>query len=301
MAVVDLRFTAVPPSVQQQIRNRIHQTLLKEGYQVISEATAASRLKQVSIPPGCTVGPCLVQVGHALKVDRVVMGGVAGQGSSYDITLTLLETRGGTVLAQTNHRCDVCSFKEVEDATAVASERLHRQSLVFLSKRAILVVHSQPTGADILLDGLPSGRTPSRFILNPGVHTLEVATRGHSAVTQQLQLEMGRTHTVRVTLIPKLTESLIDSKRPRQAHRAPGWIKWVVLGTGVVVGGVGGGLLAMDGRETSDPRYVHDTRMAGVTLISLGAATAVAGILMSLVDLATRPPEHKSAARDHLP
>jgi len=302
LAIVDLRFAAVPPTVREQIRARIQQTLTQEGYELPGESVVQERLKRAAIAPGCTVGPCLVEVGRALEVERAIVGGVSGQGTSYDITLTLLETNGGSVLAQVSHRCDVCNFKEVERAVVVATQRLHKEALGFLSTRAFLVVSSDPKGANILLDGVLVGKTPFRHILNPGPHMLEVAAMGHRSVTQQLHLKVGRTHTASVTLIPRVPGSLVDRKRRRRSRGTPAWIKWVLLGTGVAVGGVGGGLFALDGHETSDPRYVHDTRTAGVTMISLGAAAALTAGLMAVLDLrGRRSRPTTSAARDHAP
>ena len=145
LAILELRFTAVPPTVSHQIDARVQNTLARGGYNVIPEAKVQSRLKRAAISPGCTVGPCLQRIGGALGVRRAVRG-IAGQGTSYDITLTMLETSGGTVLAQVNQRCDVCNFKEVEEAAAVATERLHKQTLVSISTRSTLVLRSDQHG-----------------------------------------------------------------------------------------------------------------------------------------------------------
>jgi len=283
LAILELRFTAVPEAVSDQIRARVHTTLSDGGYSVTTERQAEAGLKHASIPPGCTVGPCLQRIGQTLDVERAVVGGVSGQGTSYDITLTMLETGGGTVLAQVNQRCDVCNFKEVENAAAVATERLHKQTLVFISTRSTLVVQSVPPRADVLLDGMPAGKTPLRRILPPGAHTFQVATKGYSAASREVQLAAGKTETVRVKLVPKLMQSLADRPAPPRRRRSPRWIKWAVLGTGVVVGGVGGGLLALDGREAADGN--RDTRSAGVTMVSLGAAAAVAATLIAVMEL----------------
>lgn len=282
LAILELRFTAVPGAVSDQIRARVHATLSSGGYMVTTERQAEAGLKHASIPPGCTVGPCLQRIGRTLDVERAVVGGVSGQGTSYDITLTMLETGGGTVLAQVNQRCDVCNFKEVEDAAAVATERLHRQTLVFVSTRSTLVVESVPPRADVLLDGIPAGKTPVRRILPPGAHTFQVAAAGYSAASRKVQLAPGKTENVRIELVPKLMQSLADRPTPPR-QRSPRWIKWAVLGTGVVVGGVGGGLLALDGNEAADGN--RDTRSAGVTMVSLGAAAAVAATLIAVMEL----------------
>ena len=267
LAILELRFTAVPPTVSHQIHARVQNTLARGGYNVIPEAKVQSRLKRAAISPRLHRGPLP-------PADRRRARGAAGRcrrdrrtGTSYDITLTMLETSGGTVLAQVNQRCDVCNFKEVEEAAAVATERLHKQTLVFISTRSTLVLRSNPTRAEVLLDGLPAGKTPLRRLLPPGAHTYEVAAEGRSAV-QAGALEPGKVKSIRVKLVPRLMGSATNRRTTPRSRRSPRWVKWAVLGTTVVAGGVGGGLLALDGRESSDPRYVHDTRGAGVTMIA---------------------------------
>jgi hypothetical protein len=283
VAILEMRFASVPPALKSQIHRRMHQSLAAGGFQVTSERQTARRLRGASVPPGCSAGPCLNRIGEVLGVDRVVVGGVSSQGTSYDITMTMLETGGGTVLAQVSQRCDVCNFKEVEEATATAAEQLHKQALVFLTNRAKLVVESVPSHADALLDGLPAGKTPLIRVLLPGTHTVEIAAKGHTAATQKLTLKAGKTHHLRVSLLPKKAVARASPYRLR-GPSAPRWVKWTVLGAGVVAAGIGGGLVALDGREMSDSRYVHDTRTAGVTMISLGAAAAVAATLITLAE-----------------
>lgn len=286
VAVLELRFVNIPPALGQQIQDQVHQSLSETGgYRVVTEAAAKERLAAEGSPAGCIIGPCLAGVGQTLRADRVLVGGISGQGTSYDVTLTLLETGGGMVLAQVSERCDVCNFMEAVRLVGAATEKLHKQSLVFLANHGVLVLTSEPPRAEVLLDGLPVGMTPMTRVLPPGRHTIEVATRGFAATTLRVALTPGKTREVRVTLSPAATFRDVDDTGDQPLRRRPArWVKWVVLGAGVVAGGVGGSLLALDGRETTDPRYVHDTKTGGVALLSLGAAAAVAATLMSLVE-----------------
>ena len=288
VAILEIRFSSVPPALKNQIRQRVHESFAAGGFQVTGERQTARRLRGAAVPPGCSAGPCLNRIGEVLGADRVVVGGVSSQGTSYDITMTMLETGGGTVLAQVSQRCDVCNFKEVEEAAATAAEQLHKQAMVFLSNRAKLVVESVPSRADAILDGLPAGKTPLIRVLLPGPHTVEIAAKGYTAATQKVKLKTGRTHHLRVSLLPKKAVGRA-SPYHRRGPSAPRWLKWTVLGAGVVMAGLGGGLVALDGREMSDSRYVHNTRTAGVTMISLGAAAAVAGTLITLAERFSTP------------
>ena len=46
----------------------------------------------------------------------------------------------------------------------------------FMASRGTLVVESRPAGADLYVDGFPSGQTPATLQLRPGEHTLALRT-----------------------------------------------------------------------------------------------------------------------------
>jgi hypothetical protein len=52
----------------------------------------------------------------------------------------------------------------------------------------------------------------------------------------------------------------------------------------VALGGVGGALCGIDGREKDDARYVHDTRAAGITLVSIGAVVALSSVVFYVLE-----------------
>jgi hypothetical protein len=275
-AILELRFVDVPPALAEQLRQKLRHAFNLEGYKVLDEAGVRRQLRDV-VPPGCMVGPCLARVARALQVERALVGGVRGQGSSYDYTLTLLETGGGSLLAQVNARCDVCSFKELEDSIGRAASQLHKQSLGYLATRSLLRVQSSPPGAEILLDDLLIGRTPLSHVVTPGVHTIEVAVRGRAGVKQKVSLAAGKTRLLHVDL-QRFTP--VAGAGPGVRRRIPRWLKWATLGAGVALAGTGAGLWAIDGREKTDPRFLHDTRDAGIALVSVGASALASSALL---------------------
>jgi hypothetical protein len=286
VSILELRFDQVPPALAADVRQRLHDVLSSLGYRVVNERETAKRLAGSGLPPGCTVGQCLARVRDQVSADRVLVGGIASQGSSYDLVLTLVETGSGSPLAQVTDRCDVCNFKEVESAVAKAAERLHRKALVFLTRHAVLRVTSTPPAASVLLDGVPAGTTPVERVVAPGEHVVTVAAPKHGPSKRRLVLEPGRSQEIHVRLLPGIGGRRAHGSASSREHQVAPWLRWSMLGTGVILGGVGGGLIALDGREMSNPRYVHDTRSAGITLVSLGAAAAVTATLLTIIETA---------------
>jgi hypothetical protein len=281
VAILDLRFEGLAPAVIEPVRQGVRDALISLGCRVVDEAATRHLLREV--PPGCSVGPCLARVGRVVKVDRVLVGAVASQGSSYELTFTLLETGGGTVLAQVNRRCDVCNFHEVEVAAGRAAETLQRQAQVAVSLRSSLTVRSIPAGAQVVIDGLPQGPAPVRSLLAPGRHQVEGVTRDLAPLLRRLELSAGEARTLTLNLIERQDEQRVVAPAPR-GPRCPAWLKWALLGGGVALAGPGAVLWAVDGRPSVDERTLLDSRAAGITLVSLGAAAVVAGAVVAIVE-----------------
>jgi len=75
------------------------------------------------------------------------------------------------------------------------------QELSAATERIIVECYSEPSGADILIDGNFVGNTPSILKVPVGSHQLEIQLRGYKTVRQPLELTAGRgISTIRVPL-----------------------------------------------------------------------------------------------------
>ncbi|MFA4860248.1 PEGA domain-containing protein [Methanoregula sp.] len=77
-----------------------------------------------------------------------------------------------------------------------------------------LILTSNPTGADVFVDGVAQGITP-QFLpgISPGTHTLAVAKIGYLGNYSSVSLSMGQTATVNVNLVPLDTGTGVVSVR----------------------------------------------------------------------------------------
>lgn len=129
VAILELRMESLPPTLAEQLRSRLFRRLVSGDYRrVVAEQTTSQRIRELGLMRGCTVGPCLVQIGKQLGVERVVTGGITAVGSSYDVLLTLLETGSGSLLGQFSARCDVCTYQELESMIERAVVAVERQA-----------------------------------------------------------------------------------------------------------------------------------------------------------------------------
>jgi hypothetical protein len=281
VGILDLRFEGLAPAAVDPVRARVRGSLTGLGYTVVDQDTTKRLLKEV--PPGCTVGPCLARVGRILKVELVLIGTVASAGSSYELALSLLETGGGTVVAQVNQRCDVCNFAEVESAAARVTEKLHLQKKQVVALRSTLNITAVPAGAEVALDGLPQGPPPVRALLPPGKHSVEATASDLPPLYKQLELGAGETRHLMLNLVERREEIVVTPAKALR-KRYPGWVKWPVLGVGLALVAPGAVLWAVDGYAGADERNLLNTRPAGIAMVGVGSAALVAGTVLWILE-----------------
>src|SRR6266404_2984132 len=62
-------------------------------------------------------------------------------------------------------------------------------------EQAKVVIHSTPTGADVILDGKPAGATPLTVVVSAGEHKIELKREGYKPATAEINLEGGSKNT----------------------------------------------------------------------------------------------------------
>lgn len=286
LAFIELHFSNIPPGLEEQLRLQMEESLTEMGYRIQPQKKIDSKIREIGIQPGCTIGLCLARLGRTLHTERAITGTIGSHGSSYEMIINLLETGGGTLLAQVNRRCDVCTFKEVVALTGQIMAQLHREALIYISTQASLTIQSEPSNAEVLLNGLLAGSTPLLRILPPGPYRLEVRAPGVGSAQKTLRLETGKSHQLKINLLQNQILNFNLSSHspgpPSRFYHSP-WLTWTSLGAGIVMSVVGSSLWALDGQETSDPRYVYNTRAGGVTLVGLGITAITSAVVLYLV------------------
>ena len=266
VAVGEIRLlTEAAKAVQVQADERLRQVLRREGFEVV-------QLHPEQRAEACTMGPCLARVGERLRVDRVIAGNVAAHGSSYDLILTMMETAGGTVVAQVSKRCDVCTYAEVAELVEEGAEALVDRARRYVGAHGLLIVRSDPTEADVLLDGVPVGVTPLRRLVPAGYRALQLK-KDQLRVLRRVHVRARQTHMV----WPRLRRVADASSRGKgRTGNWARWTGWTLLGLGMATGALGATLWGVEGG--CNPGC--GGRNAGIVLVGLGVATGTVGGLL---------------------
>jgi hypothetical protein len=125
VAPIEISFSdSVPREARERLLGQLRQGLAEAGLELLDPVAVRAKLNASTFPAGCVVGPCLRTAGTTLAVKYVLFGSVAGVESSFDVTLTMLETAEGALVAQSTERCDVCGMTDVEGTVQRATAEL---------------------------------------------------------------------------------------------------------------------------------------------------------------------------------
>ncbi|MEK6606376.1 MAG: hypothetical protein AABZ30_01835 [Myxococcota bacterium] len=125
IAPIDLAFNEIlAPEMRKSLVSELAEALGAHGYELQGPRATAARLRDARLPPRCVIGPCLAKVGKILGTRLVLVGAVEGEGTTFDLSVTVLETREGRAVAQAAERCDVCTFAEVQSAMRRLAQKL---------------------------------------------------------------------------------------------------------------------------------------------------------------------------------
>ncbi len=153
-----------------------------------------------------------------------------------------------------------------------------------------LILSSDPTGAQVWLDGDPAGTTPLEVELSAGEYQLEVQAEGHHPARRPVHVEADAALELHLTLTPQSTRAA-DAIDWRPAG-------WAALGLGAL--SLGAGALALSsasaavddagGLQAADrPRYEQleadfdASYQIGWMTLGAGAALVTGGLLVLLL------------------
>ena len=235
---------------------------------------------------GCSdVGACMAELGNALGVAFVVATSVTVVDGTQLVAMTLSEVDRAQVVGR-------------EAATATSTTMLLEESrravrrLVspLLSQGAgVLSVTASEEGAEVRLDGRLVGIAPLSSLSVPGGrHEVMVTKDGFVDVRADHIVPPSGALSLRALLSPSTATADAWRDRVGRAHLVGG-----VVSAGGVLAAVGGGVLlgvnlqradelkqTADGQITADEQQVFVVRdVAGVSLLSAGAAAVVAGVV----------------------
>jgi hypothetical protein len=233
----------------------------------------------------CGDASCTASLASTSAAKFVVSGEVSEVERSYEVRLRLHDG-DGKVLGEATRSCAVCSLPEVEDAVAAAAgelaERIDAEEEP--PPPQTLAIRSEPSGAQVYVDGALAGVTPLDEPLAPGVHRVELRKDGYITSALEVRVEEEPLEALDVVLVQAKREL------PMAA------LGWSAVGAGVVSLAAGVTLLVLDERpykgqcagEDVDAlgrcRFLYDTLGGGIAGVVAGVLLAGGGATLLVLD-----------------
>jgi hypothetical protein len=198
-----------------------------------------------------------------------------------DVTLTgwLFGSDGG-IQAQERTVCTDCRVDVLARTAKSLGEAVWRASD---ATHASLKIVSDPPGAKVLIDGVPSGVTPVEVEVTPGNHTIRFERDDHDPRETTVEAAGGTIVPVEVTL----DRSVIIRTKSR--------LPWFVIGGGAAALVVAGVLLAIDEDNPPGmpgrPAEYTDTGLPAAVIGGVGLAAVGVGVYLML-----RTPAERASA-----
>lgn len=257
----------------------------------------------------CGDDACVQRRARAHEARYVLRGTVEERDRNFSTVLRLLDATTLEPVAQARRECEVCGSAELLETIADQGAALGARPTVEAPRLGVLLLRTRPPGARVRVDGEVVGTTPARHELPGGRHRVVFERAGYQPVERSVVATVGVEERVDVALT-----------RRRRPLRIVGG---TLLGAGLVAAGVGGALLAVDGRPdrrrcTGDDvdfegrcRFSWETGTAGVVTTVGGVALVATGVSLLIVTAlrssrrsaaaAGRPPWRPALARRHRP
>lgn len=151
---------------------------------------------------------CMAQIAKAIKVQRIIFGKVRLKGAKYIVVLKMLDLRSPQNLDTVTQTMPISTATRSSVRLAVAR---WAASLAGVAQTGKLKIFIRPRGASVSVDNKDLGSVPSRgpmvLDLSPGSHKVTASKAGYQSRTQTVQVVVGSTATIRLTL-PKVVEPL---------------------------------------------------------------------------------------------
>ncbi len=273
------------------VRGAIENTLRKAGWswpaRPPTQREADSLLKCEDSRSPWTCIPATISGLRASDVQRVFVLSVESRPAPEPVlvlTTRVIVASSPRAFVVRQRFCEQCSTGQLVQA----SEELTRQLFGDLDARATataIAVTSEPSDADIRLDGSPAGKTPAQLITSPGKHLITVTRPDFVYEVRTISVEPGQTVAVGFSLraavpaaaAPPSTPPATEPAEPRSFRLVPAAA--IAAGAGLVAFGGVALYLGHLGGPTDRYRYTRATPV-GVTSIVLGLGAVGAGLYL---------------------
>lgn len=173
IGVLEVETYGVSEAAAGKFEESVEETLADVGRVVERSAEVKKKLADSEYVTGCTFGPCLKEVERATKLSRVLVARIQGEGQTYSVVVSLVDTSTGYLVAQVAQSCPVCTVDEaISTATLAVVELVNARDPETEAPAARTVHVDRPA---------PAGEGAARRVRRTGWVLLAVGVAGAAA------------------------------------------------------------------------------------------------------------------------
>ncbi len=260
IACLELEATGVSSAEAAALTNRLRSELVSARKYIVldRENMKAILLEQDFQMTGCTSDECVVQVGQLLGVQNMLSGSVGKFGSTYTITLQIINIETGVLEHSATFdyqgAVDVLLTRGVKTAlTRLLGLEVKPEALSAV-QTGVLKLDVAPEDAEVLIDGLSYKPDDVKTLeVLAGQHTIEAQRASYYPFHKDVTISRGEELPLEIHLIS-------GAKRLKQYKRQrAGWFLGSVL--------AGGAAVVTRGMASN----VYDNYLAATTIESAGS------------------------------
>jgi len=212
IAVLELEADGVSKNESVTLTNRLRSELVKTGsFTIIERGEMDEILKEQGFQlSGCTSDECAVEVGRLLNVREIAAGSIGKVGALYTVAVRLIDVESGEILKTITEDCQ-CPIERVltnsmRNAALKLSGRMSYTEVAVLGEGSgDIYVKTNPSGADIYLDNIQTGKTSPatlqdvaagkhfiKVIKGKYIGTKSVTVKANDIITENITLEKAK-------------------------------------------------------------------------------------------------------------
>jgi len=225
LAVLDLDAKGLAKNEVEILTNRLRSNTVNLGiYDVVERQKMQEILDEQQFQlSGCTSDACAVEVGQLLGVQKMITGSVGAFGKVFTVELRLLDIETGKIERSASYdfqdELEILLMEGINNALLKLLGLLDMPtstSVSIYNKTGALVLISIPTGAEILIDGKPSGTTPSRIEGVPaGLRTVVMKKADFQPFTTFINILADKENPLSATLKSQYARATITINEPQ--------------------------------------------------------------------------------------
>ena len=186
-------------------------------FQVVERSEIDRIMKEMAFQiSGAVDAGTAKQLGELLGVDIMVLGTVAKFGSLVETDIRLIDTESGEALLAEHESSQ--SAREIRNMVSNLAQKIAQR---YLGRLADTVqITSEPSGANVIIDGIQAGQTPLTKSLSRGPHQIRIVKENYSDWQRTVQVAAGQNNiNARLAISPEYANKQAEARRQEQERR----------------------------------------------------------------------------------